>query len=248
MISSELPLVFLSAIDEERFGIPVARVSQITRDSLPEINEFCEKKGVALLIARSPVAQLELVQELLRTGFELMDTLVYYVHDLARIPPQPNREDLHVRPVRPGEEEQVKKLAADIFRGYQSHYQADKKLDPTQCDQIYESWAYRSCVLRAVADEVLVADLAGVLHGFITIKANNQMEGEGGLFGVSTLARGSGIAQALMCRALEWCQAKPLQKMLISTQIHNISSQKVWVRLGFEPCQAFYTLHKWYDQ
>lgn len=244
---SERPVVSLSAIDTEHFGVRVARTSHLTLDTLPDINCFCEKEAVVLLIARCSVAQLELLQNLLRAGFELMDTLVYYVHDLARIPQRITREDVHVRSIVPGEENQVKALAADIFRGYQGHYQADKKLNPFQCEQIYQSWAYRACMFRDVADEVLVADVDGCLQGFITLKMNSSTEAEGGLFGVSTPVRGSGIAPALMCRALDWCRAKDLEKMVISTQIHNIASQKVWVRVGFEPSHAFYTLHKWYD-
>jgi GNAT superfamily N-acetyltransferase len=245
--ASNSPLVCLSAIDQERFGILVAKTSQITLNTLVEINTFCEQNSVAMLIARCPVTDLALVHELGRTGFELMDTLVYYARDLNEIPGELLRENLQIRPVRPAEADIVRELAAEVFRGYQGHYQADKRLDRKQCDQVYESWAYRSCILREVADEVLVADLAGTLQGFITLKKNNHAEGECGLIGVGPTARGLGIAQALMSRALAWCRGQGLQKMLISTQIHNIASQRVWIRLGFKPSHAFYTLHKWYE-
>jgi GNAT superfamily N-acetyltransferase len=81
----------------------------------------------------------------------------------------------------------------------------------------------------------------------VSLKLIEANEADGGLFGVAPSARGKGIAQALMLGALEWCQTKGLRRMLISTQITNLASQKVWVRLGFEPSHAFYTFHKWFD-
>jgi dTDP-4-amino-4,6-dideoxy-D-galactose acyltransferase len=94
---------------------------------------------------------------------------------------------------------------------------------------------------------VLVAELDGKLKGFVTLRVKDTETADGGLFAVAPSARGTGVSQSLMVGALEWCRAKGLKQMLISTQITNLASQKVWVRLGFEPDHAYYTLHKWFD-
>jgi GNAT superfamily N-acetyltransferase len=242
---SAAPPVYLSALDEERFGVRTAKTSQVTLDNLSQIYAYCETNKVALLIARCPVADLNVVQAMEHDGFALMDTLVYYGHHLVNIPSLTER--CSVRPVRPGDETAVQQVASEAFRGYFGHYHADSRLDRTQCDEVYISWAYRACVSREVAHEVLVADCDGTIQGFITLRANSAEEGEGGLFGVSPTARGTGIASLLMVRALEWCRAQKMRRMLISTQITNLASQKVWTRLGFEPSHAYYTLHKWFD-
>lgn len=239
--------VHLSAIDEERFGIRTARALHVTLDSLSQIIAFCRSNHVAFLIARCLVDDLGAAQAMEREGFLLMDTLIYYGFDLSRLSVPPAGDVIRVRSFDAGEEEAVRAVAVAAFHGYFGHYHADPRLDRRQCDEVYVSWAYRSCVSREVADEVLVADCEDGLLGFITLKAKSTEEAEGGLLGVVSTARGTGVAQALMTHALQWCQGKGLRRMLISTQITNLASQKLWVRLGFEPSHAYYTFHKWFD-
>lgn len=238
--------IYLSAIDEERFGIRTARISHVTFDSLSEAISFCRTNHVVFLIARSPVNDLAVAQAMEQEGFALMDTLIYYGFDLVRLSISTATEGIGVRSLSAGEEKTVKALAVDAFRGYLGHYHADPRLDRRQCDEVYVSWAYRACVSREVADEVLVADCDGRLQGFITLKVKSAEEAEGGLLGVASSARGTGVAQALMVHALTWCKTRGLRWMLISTQITNLASQKLWVRLGFEPSHAYYTFHKWF--
>ncbi len=141
----------------------------------------------------------------------------------------------------------IKAIAAKCFRGYFGHYHADEKLDRSKCDEAYISWAYRSCVSRDVADEVLVADLAGSIVGFASLRLNSEQEGEGILFGVAPSAQRKGIYRSLLINSMQWCLSKGARHMIYSTQITNIAVQKVLVRLGFVPSNAYYTFHKWFD-
>ncbi len=241
------PVARLSTLDEERFGIRTARTSSVTLDNLPEILSFCRANRVSFLIARCPVDNLTTTQAMERAGFGLMDTLIYYEYDFDRKAVPTARQVIQVRPIVAGEEEVITQVAVEVFRGYFGHYHADPRLDRAQCDEVYVSWAYRSCVSRDVADAVLVAEHEGSIQGFVTLKMTGKDEADGGLFGVTPSARGTGVAQALMIGALEWCQAQSLRRMLISTQITNLASQKVWIRVGFEPSHAYYTFHKWFD-
>ena len=110
-----------------------------------------------------------------------------------------------------------------------------------------EHHAQRSCLSRAVADCVLVAEQGGQLIGFSTLKVHNPDEGEVPLYGVDPTIQGQGIGRNLIIGALRWFEAQGVARMLISTQVTNVASQKVWVRLGFEPSHAYYTFHKWFD-
>ena len=86
---------------------------------------------------------------------------------------------------------------------------------------------------------------AGV--GFATLRLNNSDEGEGVLFGVAPKAQGRGIYRSFMVKGMEWCMKKNATHMVVSTQITNTAVQKVWSRVGFEPNNAYYTFHKWFD-
>lgn len=240
--------IHLSAIDEDRFGIKTARAMGITLRDLAAVWDFCRIHEVRLLIARCPASDLAAVQEMERQGCFLTDTLVYYARNLLKSPIPTDSSAVTVRPIQPGEEDRVRAIAAGSFKGYYGHYHADQRLDRTQCDEAYTSWAVRSCTSRDVADEVLVADDEGILLGFATLRINSPEEGEGVLFGVAPAAQGRGIYRSFMIRSMEWFRAKGCTRQVVSTQITNIAVQKVWARVGFEPSHAYYTFHKWFEQ
>jgi len=179
---------------------------------------------------------------------QLMDTPVYYARNLAKGPLPQDKGKVPVQIVQPGEEEGVRQVAVKAFLGYFGHYHAYSRLDRAACDKIYTSWAVRSCLSREVADDVLVANRGDNIVGFISLKLNNNEEGEGRLFAVSPEVQGQGISRSLMVQAMEWFLSRGARRMIISTQITNIGVQKVWVRLGLEPAYAYHTFHKWFDQ
>jgi GNAT superfamily N-acetyltransferase len=239
--------VHLSPLDEDRFGVRTAKASSVTLSQLPAIIDFCQSNQVKFLIARCAAYELRTAQEMEKEGFSLMDTLVYFSRRLANANIPPVSDTLTIRPVHQDEARQVSALTAKVFRGYNGHYHADQRLDLEKCDAVYESWAYRSCVSREVAHEVLVAEREGAIVGFVTLRKHSAEAGEVPLYGVDPSIQGHGIGRGLIIGALRWCESQGIAKMFISTQITNLSSQKVWVRLGFEPTQAHYTFHKWFD-
>lgn len=240
-------LVSPSKIDEERFGIKIAKALRLRADNIPDVMKYCQMNEVELLIVRSYTSDLPAAQQLERLGFLHMDTLIYYSCDLKIKQPPDNISDILIRPVRSGEENVVRSVAAEIFAGYAGHYYADNKLDKKKCDEIYSDWAYRCCVSSEVADVVLLAIHDEKIIGFGTMRINNQSEGEGLLFGVIPSFRGKQVYRSIMIGCLNWCAQKRLESMITSTQITNLASQKVWIRLGFEPYQSFYTFHKWFS-
>jgi GNAT superfamily N-acetyltransferase len=152
-----------------------------------------------------------------------------------------------IRTLRDGDGDAVAAIARDSFAGYLGHYHADPRIDRSKADEVYVSWAYRSCVSREVAQEVLIADDGASPLGFATLRRNSPEEGEGVLFGVAPAAQGRGIYRSFMIRGMEWCAAQGASRMVVSTQITNIAVQKVWSRLGFEPHKSYLTFHRWFD-
>lgn len=243
-----VPIVSLSGIDSERFGIRVARAPEVTEETLPAVLDYCAANRVVLLIARCSAADLRAAQAMERCGFALMDTLVYYTRDLGRAPVPAAGSAVAVRPLRSGEAQAVTGIAGTTFRGYAGHYHADPRLDRARCDEGYVSWASRSCVDPAVADAVLVAaELESDIVGFATLRMRTASEGEGVLFGVKPAGQGKGVYRSLMIGGMEWCASRGATTMVVSTQLVNVAVQKVWSRLGFELARAHYTFHGWFD-
>jgi GNAT superfamily N-acetyltransferase len=234
-----------SEIDSVHFGIRVARASDVSLDDLAEVMHFCDVNRIDLLIARCATTDTSVAQAMEKQGFLLMDTLVYYKADLIKRPLPPRRATMRVRALQPADESQVQDLAAAAFKGYFGHYHADPRLDQRKCDEAYRSWALRSCT--GAADGVLVAEQVGEVLGFATLRLNSPQEGEGVLVAVAPKTQGRGIGPALMVDCMHWCKERGAQRMIISTQVRNISAQKVWCRVGFEPSYSYYTFHKWFN-
>jgi GNAT superfamily N-acetyltransferase len=239
--------VFLSDIDEERFGIRTARVVGVTTGSLSSILEFCKKERVKLLIARCSMSDLETSQAMEREDFLLMDTLVYYALDLTRQPVPDNNGAAHFRPIHAGEEEEMQLVAIESFRGYFGHYHADQRLEKDKCDEVYVDWARKACASRGADENFMVAEIEGRIVAFGVFRINNPDEGELFLGGIHPDFQGQGIYYSFLCRAMEWCLSKNAKRIIISTQLNNISVQKVLTRFGFEIARGYYTFHRWFD-
>jgi GNAT superfamily N-acetyltransferase len=241
-------MIALSPIDEARFGIRSALVKDLGESCLPEALEFCDREGVRFLIARCAASELTLVHKLEQGGFLLMDTLIHCRHrNLSELPAIADPDGIAIRPFRSGEDEAVRDLADQAYRGYRGHYHADPRLDPRLCDEAYIDWALRACDSRGAGSEVLVADSADGLLGFATIKLETPDEGTAVLSGVAPAAQGKGLYRLLMTRGMEWSRAHGAKSMVFTTQVINIAVQKVWARLGFEPSGYSYTFHRWFD-
>ncbi len=237
----------LSELETERFGVRAAR-ARVVRETLPRVLDFCLAERVELLIARCATTDLAAAQAMETHGFLLMDTLVYYGFDLSKKPIPEHSGEFLVRQFQPNDGDQVRLVAAGAFKGYMGHYHADPRLDRRQCDETYTSWAERSATLKSAADEVLVAEHDGNIVAFATLRRNSPEEGEGLLFAVAPEYQKRSVCRALMIHSLLWCRSQGATRMVISTQVTNVSMQKVWCRVGFEPSTSYYTFHKWFDR
>jgi GNAT superfamily N-acetyltransferase len=214
---------------------------------LPKIMKFCRNNNVEMLIARCSANDFPAVHAIEREGFLLMDTLVYYSMDITNTPIPSDTGKATIRQVRSGEVNEVRAVAADAFRGYFGHYHADERLDNSICDEVYISWAVNSCVSRDFADDLLVAELGHRISGFISLRLNTPEESEIGLLCVASSTQRRGLSRSLLTGAMSWCVLQRAKRLVISTQIINISSQKAFTQMGFALRDSYYTFHKWFD-
>lgn len=244
---TEMQAAEFSQIDSGRFGVRVAR-AQVVPDNLPRVLDFCAAEKIDLIIARCSTNDLVAAQNMQIHGFLLMDTLVYYRFDLLKRAIPEDKGRLLVRTLQPEDKDQVRSVAKEAFKGYVGHYHADRRLDRHKCDETYASWAERSCIPKTAADHVLVADRNGKVAGFATLRLNSSQEVEGLLYAVVPECQRHGVCGSLMIHSLRWTASQGAQRMIISTQVTNVSMQKVWCRVGFEPSHSYYTFHKWFDR
>lgn len=240
--------IYISEIDEKRFGIKVAKTDNMALHDIPSIMSFCKENKVRLLLARCSTRELPLVQALENKGFLLMDTLLYYFCNLRKNPPPEYASEIKIRPCKFGEEEIIKSIAAEAFDGYRGHYHADSMLNKKKSNEVYADWAYRSCLHTEKDSQVFVAELKDKIIGFGVVRINSPDEGQGLLFGVLKKYQGRGAYRMIIINCMRWCLDRNIEKITIATQITNIASQKVWIRLGFEPSHSYYTFHKWFEE
>lgn len=237
----------LSALDQQRFGPVTAKATLAADDSAAAVQDWCRAHAVHLLIARLPTAAMALTQALEAAGARLADTLVYYTRKRLDGSAPALPAGYRWRLATPADADAVERLAGLTFAGYAGHYHADARLDRAAADAVYADWAANSCRSAAVADAVIVLEDESGLAAFATLKDRGQGVFEGVLFGVHPQHQGRGLYNGLMQLAQHWAAARGFGQMLVSTQVTNLSVQKVWCRLGFEPSASYYTLHQWFD-
>jgi GNAT superfamily N-acetyltransferase len=238
--------IYRSAVDEARFGIPIARVAWMTAEMLPRALEFAREERVSLLISKCMASERATFQAMERAGFLMMETMLCLEADLTKpIPRDPGTAI--VRRVAPADDEAIARVAAAAFAGYVSHYHADDRLDRAKCDEIYVDWAQRACRSRAVADEVLIAESGGAMVGYFICTLNSPEEADVAVAAVVPDRRGSGAYASLVVKSMEWAAEKGADRITGLVQVTNVAVQKTPLRLGWVPRYAYHTFHKWFE-
>lgn len=240
----------LAPLYEQRFGVRTALSFLRNVDALPELIDFCHTHDAHLLIVRCATHDKPAVHALEAAGCRLMDTLLYFRRDLKNgdLPDEALDRGLQIRPAMSGDADDVERIAAGAFSSYDGHFHADPRLERSACEAVYTSWARSSILSDDTADHVLVAEDAGAVIGFLTLKLTTPEIGEGPLYAVADDYQGRGLGRAMMVRGMQWLRDQHVDWMEMSTQVTNARSQRVWLRLGFEPSHSIYTFHKWFDE
>lgn len=240
-------MISLSDLDRKRFGHVTAKVKIDANDDVESILRDCADRQVRLLIARCSTLHLDKVQEMEHLGFFLADTLVYYRKRRisARMLELPG--GFATRLAGPEDAPSVPDMAARSFQGYFGHYHADSRLDRAKCDEVYSSWAANSCGGTPFCTAmILITSAHDDIAAFATLKRHDDAEFEGVLFGVDPAHQGKGLYPQLMDLSQQWGVDHGHVRMIVSTQVTNVTVQKAWCRQGFEPFESCYTLHKWF--
>lgn len=193
---------------------------------------------------RVPTSDLQTLQLLLKSGFFLVDTLVYYKTSTEKH----SHEDTGATSCIEQKHliDQVVDTAKLSFNGYPSHYAMDPRLNRDRAAEIYIDWAKRCCTDKEVATDVRVLLDNSKVAAFVALKKYTS-HGEVLLAAVLPSHQGRGMLQRLLRSTVAWGKEMGISEVYYSTQIQNISAQKALTRQGWEISHSFYTLHCWRD-
>jgi ribosomal protein S18 acetylase RimI-like enzyme len=240
-----MSLIKLSPIECERFGFITARGYLPPEASLGMVMAEANELGAEVLMLRVPATNIIGVQLALEKGAILADTLVCFEAEVGEAAPVDLDTGLRYRMLGPQDALKVAAIARLAFKDYLGHYHADSKLSREAADETYVSWAHRSCESRMVADAVIgIEDSEGEMMGFITLKQSGESASIE-LNAVSPRYQRRGIYAGLVRLSMYWAMQHSCRRISVSTQLNNVSVQKVWCRHGFEPASSYYTLHLW---
>jgi dTDP-4-amino-4,6-dideoxy-D-galactose acyltransferase len=226
----------LSPFDTEIFGFKTAKITYVQSYVSDLIHDF-KKAKITYATCRISANDYSVIQSLEENGFILVDGLITLTVDLN------TDQEIGFTPLKEATSEDHMKLinvAGSIFRGI-SRYYHDPVISTEKADNIYRQWMKNS-LDGTVADVVLVSREMNDISGFITVQKKGQIP----LIGVTEKVRGTGIGKKLIQTALATCKNWGLHKVLIETQMTNISALRLYHSCGFKIVSSHLTF-RWHS-
>jgi len=237
-----------SPVETERFGCSIERVTigpgPVDEDRLLAL---VEDLSADVLVVRYDAARLELPATFAgsRRAVVPAGTLTYWEKPVSVAePPEPS--NLEVLPADALDLETVSAVVRDIIRAsfweYGNHYTANPLLDRSAALAGYEDWAVRS--LSGDPCNVLVMMDLDEPIGFATVEpVSHAGDLEIPLAGLFPAAQGKRLYDVLLDGCDRVAVARGAQRVVVSTQAHNVRVQRAWVRQGRRPFAAIETVH-----
>ncbi|MCS7001406.1 MAG: GNAT family N-acetyltransferase [Dehalococcoidia bacterium] len=203
-----------------------------------------------LLIVRQPLANLAAIQALETMGFRLMDVQTPLALRLsAPVAAAPRDDAIHVADVDPATDiEPIVAFAARAFRD--SHFYANRRLDPARCDALYAAWVRNDCAgraflaLKATVQDEIVGFFAGV-EDPIGDQILGARRAHIDLVVTKDSWRGRGVGVALVEHGLAAFAARGVTFVTVSTQATNARAIRLYLGFGFRLTRPTATLHRW---
>jgi dTDP-4-amino-4,6-dideoxy-D-galactose acyltransferase len=227
------------------FGKRIARVvvNLLDAERLNNILTWCTSNNIDCLYFLADASDGATIQAVEDNGFRLVDVRITSERSLTG-PIIAGERDVNLI-IRPSREEDIpvlRSIARISFRNTRFYY--DTNFPRPLCDALYETWIENSC--RGLDDYVLVAEIHGVVSGFVTGKLTGDKIGEIGLVGVDPNWQGKGLGYDLVNAALEWFSEREVQSVWVVTQGRNSQAQRLYQRCGFLTYLVQLWYHKWF--
>lgn len=196
-----------------------------------EVINFAKNNGFEHLTFKASTDSKVIINNVLKSGFLLVDTLVIYKLELPRVRLNKLKKQVDIRLAKKSDIPFLKKIAYDSFKIDRFH--SDPNLDNNKANDYYAKWIENS--VNGYAKEIFIALLNNEIVGFSTLNVlkqeNNIKRGRVVLSAVSPKARGKNVYSSLIYETISYC-IDDLDEILIGTQLNNYPVQKTWTNLG----------------
>ncbi|MDD4614111.1 MAG: hypothetical protein PHI40_01710 [Caldisericia bacterium] len=139
----------------------------------------------------------------------------------------------------PSTKTMLRKITEESFQNYESHYSLSPLLRPLSAE-VYIEWI--DTLSRADNSAIYTHMDSSTVTGFIAT-VDSLSSTDIVLNAVSPHFRQRGIYEVLCKHVLHDSFQKSVSVVTVSTQIHNLSVQKVWQKLHFQPFHVFDLYH-----
>ncbi len=218
-----------SILEKSVFQIEFRFVSQLAFSKLPQ--------GPALLMAKVPVTSVQECKHLQELNFFLVDTNIQ-LQKFRKISGF-LVNGFNVRFSSPSDKETIIKIAANSFTYDRFHN--DPNISQKKADQIKVEWA-KNYFKNTRGDWMVVAECEGIIYGFLQL-----LHGDDGALVIDLIAvdksyRHVGVAQKMIDFAVQNCATKT-EVVRVGTQIANLPSISLYLKMGFSMTSAQYVFH-----
>ena len=174
-----------------------------------------------------------MIHALENAGFVLVDGLVSLDANISSIEiEEPLNE---IREANEDDFDELKDLTWGLYSI--SRIFNDPLIPKNKANEFYIKWVENSLLGKA-ADSVLVWEEEKKILGYITLQKKGQIP----LLGVSSAARGKGIAKRLVKASFNKFKEWGVETIVVNTQIGNILALRVYQNCGFKIVDSFLIL------
>lgn len=235
-----------SDLDSSRFGLRIGRVSLAPGRSVPsDLVASFRASGLDVLVIRHDAADVTVTDQLTRqlghddTRLLHADTLVHSAGSTAATTARPLPAGYEVLDGEPGPTE-VEHAVRDMFADYTNHYAANPRTPAGLVVDGYVQWAVHHLGRDDAAVHVLAADDGVAALAAVTYDDRGV---EIDLAGVVAAHRRRGLYQHLLDLVSTRAADRGVERVSISTQVHNLPPRRAWAQRGWLPTEAQQTLH-----
>jgi dTDP-4-amino-4,6-dideoxy-D-galactose acyltransferase len=230
--------------DSQFFGARIARFedTRLTPENAAAALAWCSENRIecVYLLTDATHAETSIIAD--KAGFRLVDVRMTLARDLN----EPVSLHTGAGPeIRVASARDLPELMA-IARvsHHDSRFYQDPGFQDSRCDDLYATWIERS--FEGYADSVFVAEMDGIVSGYITCRVSNSGEGSIQLLAVRSGARGLGVGSRLVGKALEYLSERGMTTASVVTQGRNIGSLSLYQRCGFRTNNVQHWYHRWF--
>lgn len=230
--------------DTAFWGVRIGRVQgdRLTDERVRMIHSWCRNEAIRCLYFLARADDLQTIHLAWEHNFMFVDVRMTFRQRVSALVAAHGDSAISIRPARPDDGPVLGRIARESYRDTRFYF--DGHFERERADTMYEIWIQRNC--QSADTFVLVAERDGAPAGYISGHRDAAGAGSIALVGVDVRARGRGIGQALVQRALAQFASEGHRDISVITQGRNDAAQRLYQRSGFVTHRVETWYHRWY--